>query len=346
MQKKRKNKSTRVKKQPDTGIRARSSSSEDEIQFLEPVAKLLRGNVIDLSGASKFYLRRANVATLLEGFVEPLPNSHFRLANGFDRYFIGNLRLFLTGTSESVSDSIAEALFRLGRQWAKTDYGRLPLASVPSDEFFRSVWSGAEEWDAFVQRDGCIGEVWLLALCDDGTVRTWSGGSDPHDFELRVDFGWDAKLPPGVTISLKGPPAAILMKWWMTLNPNSNPEIYPEAKDLRETTGTVLDSIIAALKLKLRITRPDRGRPRADFGEQAAYLLDHEGVNITMIAKKLRQLPQSASSSDRRQCFDRIRKAANNYYKLLRTDYKDLTTVRVRERIIRVPAGINPVKSE
>ena len=346
MQKKRKNKSTRAKKQPETRIPARSSGSEDVAQFPDAVAKLLRGNVIDLSGASKFYRQKANVAALLEGFVDRLPNSHFRLANGFDRYFIRNLRLFLTGTSGSVSDLIAEALFRLGRQWAKTDYGRLPLASVPSDEFLRSVWSGAEEWEAFVHRDGCVGEVWLLALCDDGTVCTWSGASDPHDFELRVDFGWNAKLPPSVTISLKGPPAAILMKWWMTLNPNSNPEIYPEAKDLRETTGTVLDSIIAALKLKLRITRPDRGRPRADFGEQAAYLLDHEGVNIALIAKKLGQLPQTASSSERRQCFDRIRKAANNYYKLLRTDYKDLTTVRVRQRIIRVPAGIDPVKSE
>jgi hypothetical protein len=98
--------------------------------------------------------------------------------------------------------------------------------------------------------------------------------------------------------------------------------------------------------LKLRITRPDRGRPRADFGEQAAYLLDHEDVNIALIAKKLGQLPQGAAPSERRQCFDRIRKAANNYYRLLRTDYKDLTTIRVRQRIIRVPAGKNPVKSE
>jgi hypothetical protein len=264
-------------------------------------------------------------------------SSRHSRCTGFARWWI---------FARSVSDSIAEALFRLGRQWAKIDYGRLPLASIPSDEFLRSVWRGAEEWEAFVQRDACIGEVWQFALSEDGSVRNWSGGSDPHDFELRVDFGWDTKLPPSMMIRVKGAPAAILMKWWMTLNPNSNPEIYPEAKELRETTGTVLDSIVAALKLKLRITRPDRGRPRADFGEQAAYLLDHEGVNIALIAKKLGQLPQGAAPSERRQCFDRIRKAANNYYRLLRTDYKDLTTIRVRQRIIRVPAGKNPVKSE
>lgn len=345
MKKKRNSKSSGKNKQPENEPPS-SSSSKGAVQLPEAVAKLLRGNVIDLSGASKFYKQKAHVATLLEGFVEPLPNFHFRLDKGFESYFLLNLHFFLTSPLRSVADSVAEALFVLGRQWARTDYGRLPLASIPSDAFLRSVWSGAEEWEAFVQRDGCIGEVWLFALSEDGTVRAWSGGSDPHDFELRIDFGWDTNLPPSLMICVKGPPAAILMKWWMTLNPNSNPEIYPDAKELRERSGTVLDSIVAALKTKLRIMRPDRGRPRADFGEQAAYLLDHEGANIALIAKKLRLLTPSAGSFERRQCFDRIRKAANNYYKVLRTDYKDLTKIRVRQRIIRVPAGIDPVKSE
>jgi hypothetical protein len=137
MKKKRKNRSATANKQPETEAPASSSSSKDVVQLPDVVAKLFRGNVIDLSGASKFYRKKANVATLLEGFVEPLPNSQFRLDNGFDSFFLGNLRLFLTGTSGSVSDSIAEALFRLGRQWAKTDYGRLPHASIPSDEFLR-----------------------------------------------------------------------------------------------------------------------------------------------------------------------------------------------------------------
>ena len=346
MKAKRKNKRTRSTNEPEAEIPTSQLSSKDGVRLPESVAKLIHGTIIDLSAASNFYRKRANVAALLEGFVEPLPSSRFRLANGFDSYFFGNLPLFLKGTLGSVSDSVADALFRLGRQWAKIDYGRLPLASIPSDEFLRSVWSGAEEWESFVQRDACVGEVWQLALSDDGSVRSWAGGSDSQDFELRVDFGWDTRLPPTMMIRLKGAPVAILMKWWMTLHPNSNPEIYPEAKELRETAATVFDSVVAALKLKLRITRPDRGRPRADFGEQAAYLLDHEGANIALIAKKLNQLPQGAGPSERRQCFDRIRKAANNYYKLLGTDYKDLTTIRVRQRIIHIPAGINPVKPE
>ena len=74
--------------------------------------------------------------------------------------------------------------------------------------------------------------------------------------------------------------------------------------------------------------------------------LDHERQSISLIAKRLCQLPQDASASVRRQCFDRIRKAANNYYKLLGSDYTALTSVRVRERIIRVPGNPSAVKSE
>jgi hypothetical protein len=67
---------------------------------------------------------------------------------------------------------------------------------------------------------------------------------------------------------------------------------------------------------------------------------------MALIAKQLCKLPPHASATERRKCFDRIRKAANNYYKLLRSDYNRLTTIRVRERIIRIPGNPNAVKSE
>src|SRR4051794_21397337 len=165
MKKKRNSKSTGKNKKPENEPASFSSSRKGTVQLPEAVAKLMRGNVIDLSGASKFYKQKANVATLLDGFVEPLPNSCFRLDRGFESYFLLNLHLLLRSPLHSVADSVAEALFVLGRQWARIDYGKLPLASIPSDAFLRSVWSGAEEWEAFVQRDGCVGEVWLLALC-------------------------------------------------------------------------------------------------------------------------------------------------------------------------------------
>jgi hypothetical protein len=39
------------------------------------VQPLIRKNIIDLSGASHFFKKKAGVATLLKGFVEALPNS-------------------------------------------------------------------------------------------------------------------------------------------------------------------------------------------------------------------------------------------------------------------------------
>jgi hypothetical protein len=40
---------------------------------------LIRGSVIDVSGASDFYKKKAEVAVLLQDFVEPLAN--YRLKN-------------------------------------------------------------------------------------------------------------------------------------------------------------------------------------------------------------------------------------------------------------------------
>lgn len=78
MKEKRKNKGTRTNKRSKAEAPTSASSSKDVVQLPEAVAELVCGNVIDLSGASNFYRKKANVATLLEGFVELLPNSHFR----------------------------------------------------------------------------------------------------------------------------------------------------------------------------------------------------------------------------------------------------------------------------
>lgn len=307
---------------------------------------LVSGSVIDVSGASDFYKKKADVATLLEDFVEPHPHFHYRLKNGFDGYFLVNLSVFLRDHPSKPADALADALFCLGRQWAKTGYGKMPIASIPSDDFLRDAWKDATDWDVFLLHDGCIGEVWRHNLGANGEVRAWAGGWDPSDFELRIEFGPDTTKPPTMTIRVKGEPAAIFMRWWMTLNPNSPPQKHEGIKELREKADTVLDSVVGSLKTNLKLTRPTKGRPRIDFGEQAAYLLDHKKQNIFLIAKRLCRLPQDASASVRRQCFDRIRKAASNYYKLLRSDYTTLTSVRVRERIIHVPGNPSTVKSE
>jgi hypothetical protein len=310
------------------------------------VQNLVSGSVIDVSGASDFYKKKAEVATLLENFIELHPHFRYRLKNGFDGYFLVNLPLFLRGHPTKPADALADALFFLGRQWAKTGYGKMPIASIPSDDFLRDSWKDATDWDAFLLREGCIGEVWRHNLGANGEVRAWAGGWDPSDFELLIEFGPDTTKPPTMTIRVKGEPAAIFMRWWMTLNPNSPPQKHPGIKALQEKAETVLDAIAGRLKMNLKLTRPEKGRPWVDFGEHAAYLLDHKRQNMALIAKELCQLPQDASSSMRRRCFDRIRKAVNNYYKLLRSDYRTLTSIRVRERIVRVPGNASPVKSE
>lgn len=311
------------------------------------VRHLVNGTVINLAGASAFYKKKAEVATLLKDFVEPLPDSHYRLKNQFESWFLGSLPLFFRrNDSGQPADILAEALFLFGQHWAKIDSGKTPMASIPTDNVLRKAWEGADEWDAFLHRDGCVGQGWIYEIDDDGRVRAWSGGSDPDVFHLWIRFGNKPTQPPTMTIEVKGKAAAIFMSFWMTLNLNSNPEKHPGKEELRKKAGSVLDSIVKNLKTKLTILRPEKGRPSSNFGESAAYLLDHLKKNIAWVAKELCHLPQNASPSARRQCFDRIRKAATNYYGHLRSDYMTFEPERVRQRVIHVPGSVSPVKSE
>jgi len=177
-------------------------------------------------------------------------------------------------------------------------------------------------------------------------VRAWSGGASPGDFELRVDFGPETTKPPRASIRITGEPAAVLMNWWMTLRPSTSPDKYPEDGELRTKVESLLDSLVKQLKADLRLTRPQKGRPRLDLGERVAYLLDHERKALGFIAREVYRMPEDASASERRQCFDRIKKAAKNYYRLLRSDYTTITKRRVRTRIMWVPPNPNAVKSE
>jgi len=334
-----------------TKTKARTGQVADHTQLRDKrvpaeVQRLIRKNIVDISGASKFFKTKANVAVLLKGFVEALPNSQFRLLEDFNVFFHNNLAVVLNVHSMKPADALAEALFLLGRQWAKIGFGNLPIASLPTDEFLRTHWKEADTWEAFVRSGGSIAEIWWHNLSANLDLKGWIGGSDPDDFEVRVDCNFDATKPPQMLFRIRGKPAASMMNWWMVVNSSNGAQKGPETKEVRERTTVLLDSIVGALKLDLGLTQPKKGRPRQDFGENAAYLLDHEGRTLGWIAKELSKLPDNCSPSARRQSFDRIRNAAKNYYELLGNDYTAVTTARVRQRVIRIPPNPNLVKSE
>ena len=311
------------------------------------IAHLVQRSVINLSGASDFYKKKAHVATLLVDLVEPLSNFRYRLKGDFAPYYFGNLRFYLQPSdTRSVADNMAEALFALSKHLPKIDYGRLPIGSIPTDTFLREAWKGADEWDAFLRRDARIGQAWLYEMSDDGTVRNWSGEFNPDVFDLFIRFGNDTKKPPTMSIDIKGKAVALFMEFWMIRSLDGSLAEHPKREDLRNKAGVVLDAIVKLLKTNLMILRPEKGRPSSRFGEQAAYLLDHQKKTIVQVANELCELPLEATPLARRQCFDRIRKAATNYYRHLRSDFYTFDPERVRRRIYHVPGKVNPVKSE
>jgi len=87
------------------------------------------------------------------------------------------------------------------------DFGNLPIASLPTNEFLVAQWKEATVWDTFLRTDGCFGEIWWHNLGPDKKVTRWAGGSDPGDFELRGEFNFDANGPPKMLISIRGEPA-------------------------------------------------------------------------------------------------------------------------------------------
>ena len=334
------------KTNPNSRLHPAEAPDNRRAELPKSVRPFVSRTVLDLSTASDFYKKRADVATLLEGFVIRLPKFCYQLKNDFEAFFFGSLPLFLDGHPASPVNALSDALFYLGHQWAKIDGGNLPIGRIPEDGFLVDQWKGADDWNAFLVSNGCTGEIWWHNFGTDGKIRPWSGESIPGDFALRIDFSGDTRIPPCFAIRVSGEPASVLVQWWVTLHENNQPEHHAGSDKLRERAAAMLDSVIARLKTNLQLGQPGRGRPKENFGEQTAYLLDHKKKSIAWIANELCSMPKNANPMMRRQTFDRIRKAAHNYYANLGADYTKPIRTRVRQRIIRVPGNPNAVKSE
>ena len=111
-------------------------------QLPPSILGLIDENTVSLSGASKFFRKRAETAALLRDFVEALPNFSYRLKNEFDRFFFANLPMVARNHPMSAPNILADALFTLGRQWARIDHGKLPIATLPTDRYLAQSVEG------------------------------------------------------------------------------------------------------------------------------------------------------------------------------------------------------------
>jgi hypothetical protein len=81
----------------------------------------VHGDVLDLSKASDFYQWEAAVAEALDGYVERLRGSQYKLKNGFETS-LQSLPLFLSGQPLQPADDLAHALFQMAQIWARRRY--------------------------------------------------------------------------------------------------------------------------------------------------------------------------------------------------------------------------------
>jgi hypothetical protein len=319
----------KVKRPSKNSTRLRVSRIQSQRAKLPPQVKnLITANgVIDLSTASDFYKKKAEVTALLDGFVEQLPDFRYRIRNGFDSWFLNSLPLFLRNGSGEPANILAEALFQLGRHWAKIDYGDLPIGNSKLwDQLLLETWKSVEpEWEAFCASGGPIGSAWSYTLEDGGTLGP-SSDENPRQVKMWITFATTKRgAPPTMVIQVAGEAAVTLMRLWMRLK-RAPSSAQPDAGDLRQSAEATLDSIVRKVKVNLGLGRPHKGRPSIDIGGRIAYLLDHENKSIKSVAAELGQLPPPGLA--RRKCFDRLKKAAKNFYAGLYKDFQALIPVK------------------
>jgi hypothetical protein len=298
----------------------------------EEFRTLISGTTIDLSGASEFYKNKAAITVLLQEFVEPLDNHHYRLKNGFDDWYLGSLRPYSARNWETPVNTLAEALFQLGIYWARIEYGHVPKNPELYQQFLADPWEGVDEELLEILKSRSLSmPTWRLEVRNDNTLvdANWL---EPIQRPLELSLGFAVSLsePPGMTIQVRGNPASAFMTWWMLVDRLGSERAGHQRKELRKTVTTLFHSILKTVETVLGLRRAGKGRPAKALAERAAYALDHLHKSIRAAARDLCEQKRPGHRCDE-QCCDRIRKAAQSYYKQQTSQLRSLMFVNRKQ---------------
>lgn len=288
------------------------------------VKGFIAGDILNLSDASVFYKKKAETATLLKDYVEPLPKYRYRLNGEFLDFFLINLPLFLRNDPRGLSDALAEALYFFARQWLLVDY-RQPPTVLPVHEWLMGGWSLVDsELKRFAESGGAIGEWWQCVVGEDGSLSL--DCDESRQSAIGFTISSERRSPPTVNISIQGQAAVAMIKFWITRK-RADPGSSQSDKVSAARVQKILDSALKLLKVQLGICKSSSGRPPQSLNERAAYLHLHEGKSIRAVSLAIRKGSSGASESDHLSR-DRTRKAITNYFESLRNNFKSLLVKR------------------
>jgi hypothetical protein len=274
--------------------RSKSKSSESASLDGWPadLAAVVRGKTMDLSGVSLFCRRQAECAALFGSIVQLKPGV-FTLKSPFKENFIGSLHVWIRpNMGFSPEETVAYALVRHAEWYLK----------------IRDVDALRERAGAIRMKPQMPGPPmgWI-----EGIVRpTGEFTRDPEADGKPAILGWHegaGDIAPSLGIEIRGPGVA------------------PQDPAFRRT---LLQSMVDSLAVVLELKRPKSGRPKAPQAEGAAYYRDHQGVGRAEIAKRL---CSCGSSRHTQQCFDRLNKLADSFYRTQRSSFERLVREQTRK---------------
>jgi hypothetical protein len=320
-----------------TANRRAESATATDVQECRPdlhtriLKACVNDNVLDLSKASNFFQNEAAVAEVLTHYVEKLPDSRYRLKNGFDVYFRRSLPLWLAGQQAEPADALADSLLRLAKFWAEQlrvdslpgDRHSSPFAAADSE--WKQSWKRMpkKEWDAFQQMSKPQASYILTALDQTGALDDdLTCVPTACHVELGISFAQDLQQAPEMRILIKGDPAVSFMIAYIR---KSQQQTWPrdDKEELSNLTRIFYSTVRRIEKEFLGLTRQTKGRPR-EVGERAAYMLYHQRRLIRLVSRELCTERQTRDHVCGSKCYDRIKKAAVNHFKHLRQELQSL----------------------
>jgi hypothetical protein len=303
---------------------------------------LFHTNVLDLSTASDFYKKQAKIASRLEDVIDT-GQDRYRLSPRVLRDLTA-LRGYAVGTAHTKpADRLAHALYLCAR-------------SLAYESLFKAQRTKNEEWGAYfdaVRTHGPVrpraerrlkvlpvrenGEVLeslshpelqqlVLQFAFNTELASFPLGKDrgvigiPETIEIDENLSDENSEPviversPQLTIELKGEPVVQLMI-------ASFDKDGPDIDRARKFTLNLLSGLTHELKRFLGLTLR-RGRPRLGIGEKAAHGLDYHGRTIIQVTNELCPKRNEPGHRHVKGCRDRIRLAADHYYKSLAREFE------------------------
>lgn len=314
------------KRHPQCEPASRIQSLEESIP--SEFRPLISETTIDLSGASAFYKRMAKTTQFLKEFVESLPNDHYRLKNGFDDWCLASLHAYGLRNWETPANTLAYALFHLSIYWARIEYGHIPKDVELYKQFLAEPWKDVdEELKVLLRSRSLTMPMILCAVQNDNTLAeaTWSEPIE-RPLELSLAFAVSLQEPPSMTIKVRGRPAADFMSWWMWLDKVGSQQAHRDHEKLCHRVNTLLRSIVRTVEETMGL-KQGRGRPAENLSERIAYAIDHEHKSLRAATIALCSKKTEPNHKCGNPCFDRTRKAHENYYKQLAGKLKGLMSV-------------------